>query len=191
MCKQNKYFKKISGEKVYLSPVNPDDYEIFGTWINDLSISCGTGGSSGNYSLAKEKETLEKLASEGHNYAIIDNSDNTVLGISSLFDIDHLHRKAEMGIFIGDKNNHNKGYGKEAIELILSYGFKVLNLHNIMLKVFSFNKNAIEAYKKSGFNEFGRRHESFQINGKLYDDVYMEILRKDFHSPYLNDQLPS
>ena len=52
-----------------------------------------------------------------------------------------------MGVFIGDKKNRGKGIGKESIKLILEYGFKILNLNNVMLNVFSFNEKAIEAYK--------------------------------------------
>jgi len=191
MSEKKRYFMKMSGKKVYLSPINPEDYEQYALWINDFKISCGLGSSIGNYSLPKEKEVLERLASEGHNYAIIDSENDTLLGNCSLFDIDQINRKAELGIFIGEKGNHNKGYGKDAIELILSYGFKVLNLNNIMLKVFSFNKNAISAYEKSGFIEIGRRHESYLVNGTWYDDVFMEILSKDFKSSYLDEHLPS
>ena len=187
---KQRYFKKLNGRKVYLSPMNPEDYPIYAKWINDLEISRGLGNSTANYSLPKEKEVVEKIASEGHNYAIVNAKDDSLLGNCSLFDIDQTHNKAELGIFIGDKENHNKGYGKEAVLLMLSYGFKVLNLNNIILKVYSFNENAISAYARCGFKEIGRRHESYLMNGKYYDDVYMEILRKDFQSDYLNSQLP-
>ena len=55
-----------------------------------------------------------------------------------------------------------------------------LNLNNIMLQVYSFNKRAIKSYKKAGFKEFGRRHNVITIKNKLYDEIYMEILKEDY-----------
>lgn len=190
MSESQRYFPKIRGDQLFLSPMNPDDYIQYTVWINDLAISRGIGNSSANYSLPIEKETIEKLAGSGHNYAIVREKDDKLLGNCSLFDIDQLNRKATLGIFIGDRENHNKGYGFESIRLMLSYGFKFLNLHNIMLNVFSHNENAIALYKKCGFREFGRRKECVILGGQFYDDLYMEILSKDFQCSYLDDKLP-
>lgn len=64
--------------------------------------------------------------------------------------------------------------------LLLDFGFKYLNLNNIDLQVFDFNKNAIDCYKKVGFKEYGRRHEAYYCGGKYHDVIYMEILRKEY-----------
>ena len=112
------------------------------------------------------------------------------MGNVSLFDINQIHRTALMGVFIGDEENRGKGMGKESIKLILEYGFKILNLNNVMLNVFSFNEKAIEAYKSVGFKEIGKRREAHFINGQYFDEIYMDILEKDFKSNYLNSLLP-
>ena len=49
-----------------------------------------------------------------------------------------------------------------------------------MLRVYSFNERAIKSYKKCGFKEFGIRHQVLPMNNKLYDDIYMEILKDDY-----------
>lgn len=85
-----------------------------------------------------------------------------------------------VGLFIGDEENRNNGYGQDTLNLLLDYGFNYLNLKNIMLKVFSFNERAINCYKKVGFKEIGRRRQSYYLKGKFYDDVYMDILREEF-----------
>lgn len=185
-----KYFKKLKGESLYLSPINTEDLEVYADWINTLSTTIPMGNASNNFSLLNEKEAIERLSKEGHNYAIIRKEDDTLIGNCSLFDINQLHRTAELGIFIGDENNRGQGLGGEAINVMLSYGFKVLNLHNIMLKVFSFNERAIKAYEKVGFKECGRRHEAFEVNNQLFDDVFMEILESDFNCDYLSKELP-
>ncbi|MGQ0517411.1 GNAT family N-acetyltransferase, partial [Bacillus sp. D-CC] len=60
------------------------------------------------------------------------------------------NRTGLLAIGIGDANDRGKGYGREAIHLILKYAFYELNLHRVGLDVISYNKAAIELYKKMG-----------------------------------------
>ena len=62
-----------------------------------------------------------------------------------------------------------------------------LGMRNVMLKVYEFNRAAIRAYEKAGFREFGRRHQSIEMNGRVWDILYMECLRDDFESPVLGE----
>jgi len=185
-----KYYKKLIGDSIYLSPMNPDDAEIYTKWINDLEISTPLGNASNIYSLEKEREALERLSKEKYNFAIVELESDKLLGNISLFDIDLIHRKAEVGLFIGDKDRWGKGFGTEALNLILEFGFKIIGLNNIMLKVFSFNERAIKVYKNIGFEEIGKRKESFRVNNKWYDEFYFQILSKNLKSNYLNNSLP-
>ena len=176
-----RYFKKIKGERIYLSPINKEDVVIYTKWLNDYEVS----GNLGNYrvliSLNNEEKTLDRMTSEGHNYAMVLNDGDTLIGNISLFDIDNISRRATLGLFIGEKEHRGKGYGSEAIRLILDYGFKTLNLHNIMLHVHSDNEMGIACYKKVGFREFGRRRESKFKNGQYIEEVHMDILKSEFY----------
>lgn len=181
------YFKKIVGKRIYLSPVNPEDAETYCHFIADMttSVPLGTGGSV----LGLEQERAFLKGMEGVNFAIIDLETDKLLGNCSLFEISDIHRSAVLGIFIGEKANRGKGYGPEALELLLSFAFKIRNLHNVMLRVFSYNKRAIASYKKVGFIEVGRRREAHFLNGVYYDEVYMDILSREFSSEFLNPEL--
>jgi RimJ/RimL family protein N-acetyltransferase len=103
-----------------------------------------------------------------------------------LFDINHIDRCAMMGIGIGEKNYWGKGYGQEALNLILDYGFNLLNLNNIMLGTFEFNQRSISAYKKVGFKEIGRRRQGMIIAGKKYDVIFMDLLAVEFQPLYVH-----
>jgi len=94
--------------------------------------------------------------------------------------IEHIHRRATLGLFIGDAEQRGKGYGTEAIRLLLSYGFNILNLHSIMLVVHADNPKGLACYKKVGFKEFGRRRESRMKAGRYIDLIYMDILSTEF-----------
>ena len=185
-----RYFKKIEGERVYLSPINPDDAEVYAKWINDFSISLRLGQAVNVYSLQSERTALENMAKEGHNYAIILRDSNELIGNCSLFSINYISRTATIGLFIGEECYRSKGLGTEVIQLLVEYGFKVLNLNNIMLQVFEFNLLAIKCYEKAGFHTFGRRTSSCCINSTYYDELFMEILPKDLKSTYLDKILP-
>jgi len=173
-----RYFKKLVGENIYLSPINLEDYEKYTEWINDLDISLKLGNAHQIYTLQKEQEILEDISE--NSFAIILKENDKLIGNCGLIDVEQVTRKAELGIFIGEKEYWNMGYGTEAITLLLDYGFNLLNLHNIMLEVFAFNKRAIECYKKIGFKEIGRRREAREIAGKKYDEVFMDILATEF-----------
>lgn len=185
-----KYYKKLQGQKVYLSPMNTCDYAKYTEWINDLNVAVRLGEvASMNLNEEGEKEALEKMAKEGYNFAIINKTDDCLIGNISLMNINQIHRTAEVGLFIGDAENRSKGYGSEAMELALCYGFKILNLNNILLNVFSFNKNAHAMYKKVGFKEIGRRRKSYFYNNQYYDVVFMDILSEEFKSDLLDKKI--
>jgi RimJ/RimL family protein N-acetyltransferase len=171
----------MTGKKCYLSPINVDDYPIYAKWMNDLEVTKGLGNYMQNFSLNVEREVLEKLSRE-HSYAIIDPVKDELIGNCGLFNINHLERNGSVGIFIGNKDYWGKGYGREALTLIMRFGFDYLNLRNIMLKVFSFNEQAIKSYISIGFKEIGRRRKSIVMNGVEYDDVYMDILDEEFRA---------
>ena len=176
-----KYFKKVEGERIYLSPMSIDDAETYATWFADRKTSDGLHSTEKMYSVEGERAWIENSIKNGeYNFAIIKKEDDTLLGNCGISNINHKDRIATVGLFIGEESERNKGFGKEVLSLLLEYGFNVLNFHNIKLDVFSFNKRAIACYEKAGFREYGRRHECYFLDGKYHDSISMEILEQDY-----------
>lgn len=175
-----RYFKKIEGERVYLSPINVEDAEKYTEWLNDLEITVNLSMPHNTYTLEQEKDALKSLSDEGYNFAIVNQADDQLLGNCGLMNVNLVNRIGEVGIFIGNKSFWNQGYGTEAMKLLLDYAFNLLNLNNIILKVYAFNKRAYHCYKKCGFKEIGRRREAHIIAGEKYDEIYMDILASEF-----------
>lgn len=173
-----KYFKKLTGSKCYLSPINLDDAGKYTEWLNDLEVTQYLSAASLCIPLHSEMELLPSI-SKSHSYAIVDMETDTLLGNCGLLDINHLNRTAEIGIFIGNKAYWNKGYGEEALKLLLNYAFNFLNLRNIMLRVLSFNERAIKCYSKIGFKEMGRRRKAIFRNMEEHDMIYMDVLNDE------------
>ena len=176
------YIKKLIGDRIYLSPKGISEEEInkYTEWMNDFQVTDYTGRSSQILTLDGEKQYLEQPNSEGVYFAIVTLDNDEMIGTVSLEKVDHLNRTATLGIFIGEAEYRNKGYGTEAINLILDYGFNYLNMYSIELRVLEFNDRAVACYKKCGFKEMGRRRKEKFINGKYYDTIYMDILKEEF-----------
>lgn len=107
-------------------------------------------------------------------------SDDVVIGFVVLFNIKWSNQAAEMAIAIGDKAHRGKGYGQDALKLILNYGFNELNLHRIGLTVMDYNVAAIRAYERVGFVHEGSHRQAIQREGKRYDLLLYGILRDEF-----------
>ncbi|GHU58296.1 N-acetyltransferase [Spirochaetia bacterium] len=175
------YFKKMTGKKCYLSPIDTNDAEKFTEWLNDLAVTANLQLYSTAINAEDEKVALDRL-SKDHNYSIIDTETDELIGNCGFMDIDHLHQTAEVGIFIGNKNYWGKGYGTEALTLLIDYGFKALNLHNILLRVYDYNERAIKAYTKVGFKTIGARREALQRNLEKHNIIFMDILSNEYYA---------
>jgi len=174
-----RYFKKMVGTKCYLSPINLDDAEHFTKWLNDPEVANNLRATPDNISLSHEKKILEKLADD-HRYAIVEIESDRLLGWAGLKDVDYVHRHCLFVVFIGEAEDRGKGYGSEAVRLLLEHAFDYLNMHNVGLWVFEYNTPAIACYKSIGFREVGRRRHALMRFGKFHDVILMDMLEDEF-----------
>ena len=96
-----------------------------------------------------------------------------IIGTCQLFNINWVHRNAELQIRIGEVDSQSKGYGSEAVKLLCEFGFKDLNLHRIFLQVFADNSRAIKSYEKCGFIREGTQPEAAFVDGQWKDVLCM------------------
>ena len=125
-----------------------------------------------------EKET------EMYWFAVRALEDDRLLGDVTLSVINWGSREAFAGIAIGMREFCGKGYGTDAMGLLLRYGFVELNLRRISLNVFEFNQRALRSYEKAGFQMEGRQRQFIQREGRRWDILYMGILREEWMENY-------
>ena len=183
-----KYFKKLIGERIYLSPRNTEEVEKFTEWLNDFQVTDYTGRSAYITTLEGEKKYFVENNEKNYNFFIVTLDNDKLIGTVGLENYDAINRTATLGIFIGDKEYRSQGYGTEAIKLILDYGFNYLNLNNINLFLISSNDRALICYQKCGFKEYGRRRKCKFVNGKYYDNIEMDILSEEFKESYIKNK---
>ncbi len=173
-----KYFPKIVGERVYLSPICLEDAERYAQWLNDLRTTRFLTLASAQVTLHGEREALANLSKQ-HAYAIVEKGTDELLGNCGLFAIEDTNRSAEVGIFIGEDSKLGKGYGAEALRLLCDYGFNVLNLRSIRLRTYAFNERAAASYRKVGFKDAGRFRKAHFFAGEYHDLILMDLLPED------------
>ncbi len=162
-----------------------EDVEKYTEWVNDLEVGQFVLFSAAVIGVDRERELLEELIQNSITFAIIEKDTNKVIGNCGLHNVNEVHRRASLGIFIGEKNFWNQGIGTEATALILDYGFNIMNLNNITLEVVEYNHRGIRCYEKIGFKYVGKRREYMYMAGSYYNTLIYDILACEFESPYI------
>ena len=173
----------IHGERIMLRDFRQEDISGMRSWCNDPGITRFLGA---RYTAPIPWEQTEAELSRflngdagGYNMVVADRETGKYLGQVALFMIDHLSRKAELAIVLAP-DSLEKGYGGEALKLLLGFGFGQVNLNRIWLTVNATNRRAIHVYEKAGFVREGVYRQDRYIDGHYEDTWVMSILREEY-----------
>ncbi len=173
----------LRGEKVTLRTITREDLPRLQGFRNSLETELAGGGDPPMPTPVErvqkeyEQAVVEKRR-DRTDFAI--EADGECIGTCGLFNIDMNARHAELGITIGDREYWGRGYGREAVDLLLDYAFRLRNLRRVWLEVHSANERAIRSYRSCGFVEEGRMREHVWLDGRYVDNVIMGVLREEW-----------
>jgi RimJ/RimL family protein N-acetyltransferase len=174
------------GKSVRLGMVDPEEWaKNFSRWRRDteywrlLDTSPVSLFSVKAFQKDFEKN-LEKKPFDDYLFSIHTLESDQVIGFIWLGAIEWNHGNGWVGVGLGERAYWGKGYGTEAMRVILRYAFTELNLHRVSLDVFSYNPRAIRSYEKVGFLFEGRLRKLLARDGERADDVWMGILREEW-----------
>lgn len=172
----------LTGEKVRLVLLEKqEDIDVWSGWFRNLEYCRMLDTDPARlFSPASIKEWLEKEMDHYALFGIRKLDDDQLIGFVDLSGIDATARSAWTGIGIGESQHWGKGYGTDAMRLLLRYAFDTLNLHRVNLNVFEYNPRGYRSYIKCGFQEEGRVRQVLMKAGKRYDMIYMGILRGEW-----------
>lgn len=160
--------------RVFLDTINKEDMSSLYKWFSNIEFL-----STYDYVLPipMSEEKVDKMLADyneanGSIVFAIRTLDGSIIGIGGYDDIIKDNQVATLFIGIGDKSHQGKGYGKQALNELINYGFNKLNLYRIQLNVISFNTPAINLYEKVGFQKEGTMKDFVLRNGQRYD-LYM------------------
>jgi RimJ/RimL family protein N-acetyltransferase len=171
----------IQGERVLLRALQPEDYPRLTVFKNDVEFELLGGGDPPRpRTLATVTEFFDELIKDKSSVNFAIEVDGVFIGDCGLFHFDQRAGTAELGIGIGDRDYQGNGYGREAVTLLVDYGFRLLNLRKIWLETLAHNERAIRSYQAVGFVQEGRQHAHVWSDGRYADLVLMALFAADF-----------
>jgi RimJ/RimL family protein N-acetyltransferase len=171
----------FDGKLVHLTIVDPEkDAEMLTKWDHDSEYDrLLNAGAAYMWPPKMMKEWIEK-EKDIYFFIIRTLADDQPIGLVDLSGFNWSARSAWVGIGLGERDFWGKGYGTDAMQVILRYAFEELNLNRVNLDVFEYNERAKKSYLKCGFVEEGRTRKAMTRDGKRWDIIYMGILRSEW-----------
>lgn len=126
----------------------------------------------------------EKFAEDGfkperYPFSIRALADDKLIGFVGLW-VNLIHSEAWVGIGIGERDYWGKGYGTDAMKLVVQYVFEELSLQRVSLGLHEYNARALKSYEKVGFRLEGRTRQDVLREGRYTDTLWMGVLRDEW-----------
>jgi RimJ/RimL family protein N-acetyltransferase len=174
--------KKLVGERIELRRHARANYRLYGEWYGDQEIWRLTSWAASPLSSSAVERLFEdrELSSTDDSFAIHLKGEEEPIGVISLMNVSDANDSAELSVIVGHPEARHHGYGAEAIDTILRYGFEELGLNRVGLSVFEFNEDAISTYERVGFREEGRLRQALKRDGAFHDAILMSVLEPEW-----------
>lgn len=173
----------LIGERLYLRALEKEDLVHIRQWANDPEIRALTGEVLPMGPAATD-EFWERVRTERDRvwFVVVLKENEQVIGEAGLLRMFPAWRTTDLTIILGDKVAWGKGYGTEAIRLLMDYAFGALNMHRLSLGVVGFNERALRFYEKVGFRREGVQRDGYYHGHRYHDFVMMSILEGEFRA---------
>ncbi len=178
----------MEGKMIRLRGYEFSDLDFVMKWINDEDVTqfLGSGMVAFPISSIAERKFIEQAGlseSPSNKIFVIETlADHRPIGTISFNGIDWVNRHSPVGIMIGDKGCWNRGYGTDAMRVLMRLAFDKLNLHRLWLHVYDYNQRAIRSYEKCGFRREGVLREQRYWSGGYHDIVVMGIVESEYRA---------
>ncbi len=178
---------KFAGKLVRLASIDIEkDPALWAQWgSNSEYQQLLDWGPSKIYTTAQARDWVDKNAENSYTFAIHTLDDDKDIGFLELDGINWTSRDAWLGIGVGEQDYWGKGYGTDAIHILLRFAFEELNLNRVTLNVFEYNERAIKSYQKLGFQEEGRQRQAMSRWDRRWDLIFMGVLRSEWEAKNL------
>lgn len=173
----------LESDDIYLRKISISDCnENYLNWMNDSEVNKYLESRFTTHSIDSLKDFVNSMNNSENNvlFAIIDKSSDKHIGNIKLGNIHPVHKYADIGLIIGDKNCWGKGIGTKSIQLVTDYAFNKLNLRKVIAGVYEYNIGSIRAFEKCGFKRAYVKKDTYFFEGNYIDAIVFELYNKDF-----------
>ncbi|MFI1772178.1 GNAT family N-acetyltransferase [Thalassobellus citreus] len=169
----------LKGEHIYLRALEPEDLEFIHAIENDESVweISNTITPYSKYLIKQYLEQAHKDIFEVKQLRLVISSyEDVALGMIDLFDFDFKNSRAGIGILVKDASERGKGYGKEALKLLVDYSFKHLCLHQLYCNISEENETSINLFSNQGFKNIGLKKDWNLVNGAYKNEYLFQLI---------------
>lgn len=171
----------LDGELCTLRELEPSDLEILYNWENDTSIweISDTLSPISKYILKRYLDNCHKdiFETKQQRFIIELLESHIPIGTIDLFDFDHFHKRAAVGILIAEKENRRKGYAMDSLKIIENFCFLVLRLEQLYCTISAKNTSSLKLFEAAGYKITGTR-KHWRWDGYNWQDEYFLQLIK-------------
>lgn len=172
--------REIRGKRVILREQREEDAPFFVHWFNQPKVMFQCG-----FEKTVSEEEMKKAINGSHKsedsvWFTITDLDGNIIGETGLLRMFPAWHQTDLTIIIPDPDMQHRGYGTEAIRIMLDMAFKEYEMHRVSIGVVGLNTEALEFYKKIGFKQEGILEEAYYYNNEYSDFIMMRILSREW-----------
>lgn len=172
----------LKGQHIYLRALEPEDLEFVYQLENDESVweISQTQTPYSRFLIRQYLDNAQQDIYEAKQFrlAICKNDSFQAIGLIDLFDFDPKNKRAGIGILIQNEENRLKGFGRQALELLIHFAFERLELHQLYANIATTNEASIALFTTFGFECVGIKKEWNFQNGNYSDEALYQLIRK-------------
>lgn len=166
----------VEGERILLRDLRESDVgEAYLRWMNDPEVTHFLESRFERHTPESLRGFVARHARDpGHRlFAITLRQGGRHIGNLKLGPIEERHRRAEIGLLVGERDCWGKGFATEAISLATEYAFRELGLRKVTAGCYAPNEGSLRAFRRAGFAIEGVRKEHCLLDGAFVDLVLL------------------
>jgi diamine N-acetyltransferase len=170
----------LKGKDIQLRALEPTDLDFLYALENDESV-WEVSNTTTPYSRAILKDYLDNAHRDIYEVkqlrlVITISKDNRQIGFIDLFEFDPRHHRLGVGIILFSEADRGKGYAAEALQLVLEYAIKHLQVHQLYANITSDNTRSIQLFEKAGFSRSGVKTDWVFSEGTYKDEYFYQLV---------------
>ena len=171
---------KLKGVQIRLRALEPEDLQLLYQVENNTEV-WEVSGTVSPYSKFVLKQYLDNAHRDIFEVKqlrlVVETHDGMAVGLIDLYDFDPRHKRVGLGIVIFDQAERRKGYASESIQLLTTYCFDHLDLHQVFACIGSKNTMSQSLFEKCGFTQTGVRRDWLLRSEGYEDELFYQLIR--------------
>lgn len=169
---------------VKLKPFDMQNVDIHYQWNNDEELNFyDSDYPHKSESFESFLKRIKEILNDNRTSELLEihlQSNNELIGVVGIHDIDYYNKRCTIECTIGDKQYWHKGYGREAVMKTLGYCYNEKGMNKVVTTAFDFNETWIGLIKRVGFRQEGALRQHTLKNGEFHDKLIYGILKSEY-----------